>query len=191
MPDYNDCTDNELAALLINGDQGAYTQLYNRFKGILYVHAYRILQDKEDAKDIVQELFTVLWVKRDSLTLKTGIASYLYAAVRNRVFDKISSKKVESRYFESLKDFSLEEGYSTDSVVQEKELSALIEKEIAALPDKMRQIFELSRKNNLSHKEIATQLILSDKTVKKQVNNALRILRLKLGSLNTIFFTFF
>lgn len=191
MPDYNDCTDNELAALLINGDQGAYTQLYNRFKGILYVHAYRILQDKEDAKDIVQELFTVLWVKRDSLTLKTGIASYLYAAVRNRVFDKISSKKVESRYFESLKDFSLEEGYSTDSVMQEKELSALIEKEIAALPDKMRQIFELSRKNNLSHKEIATQLILSDKTVKKQVNNALRILRLKLGSLNTIFFTFF
>lgn len=191
MPDYNNCTDNELAALLINGDQRAYTQLYNRFKGILYVHAYRILQDKEDAKDIVQELFTVLWVKRDSLTLKTGIASYLYAAVRNRVFDKISSKKVESRYFESLKDFSLEEGYSTDSVVQEKELSALIEKEIAALPDKMRQIFELSRKNNLSHKEIATQLILSDKTVKKQVNNALRILRLKLGSLNTIFFTFF
>lgn len=191
MPDYNDCTDNELAALLINGDQGAYTQLYNRFKGILYVHAYRILQDKEDAKDIVQELFTVLWVKRDSFTLKTGIASYLYAAVRNRVFDKISSKKVESRYFESLKDFSLEEGYSTDSVMQEKELSALIEKEIAALPDKMRQIFELSRKNNLSHKEIATQLILSDKTVKKQVNNALRILRLKLGSLNTIFFTFF
>lgn len=191
MPDYNNCTDNELAALLINGDQRAYTQLYNRFKGILYVHAYRILQDKEDAKDIVQELFTVLWVKRDSLTLKTGIASYLYAAVRNRVFDKISSKKVESRYFESLKDFSLEEGYSTDSVMQEKELSALIEKEIAALPDKMRQIFELSRKNNLSHKEIATQLILSDKTVKKQVNNALRILRLKLGSLNTIFFTFF
>jgi len=167
MPDYNNCTDNELASLLIDGDQKAYAQLYDRFKGILYVHAYRILQDREDAKDIVQELFTVLWVKRSSLVFKTGIASYLYTSVKNRVFDKISSKKVASRYFESLRDFTLDEGYSTDDIIQEKELSALIEKEIAALPDKMRQIFELSRKGNLSHKEIASQLVLSDKTVKK------------------------
>lgn len=191
MPDYNNCTDNELAALLIDGDQKAYAQLYDRFKGILYVHAYRILQDREDAKDIVQELFTVLWIKRSGLILKTGIASYLYTSVRNRVFDKISSKKVASRYFESLKDFTLDEGYSTDDIIQEKELSALIEKEIAALPDKMRQIFELSRKGNLSHKEIANQLVLSDKTVKKQVSNALRILRLKLGSLGVMLFTMF
>jgi len=191
MPDYNNCTDNELASLLIDGDQKAYTQLYDRFKGILYVHAYRILQDREDAKDIVQELFTVLWVKRSSLVFKTGIASYLYTSVKNRVFDKISSKKVASRYFESLRDFTLDEGYSTDDIIQEKELSALIEKEIAALPDKMRQIFELSRKGNLSHKEIASQLVLSDKTVKKQVSNALRILRLKLGSLCSMLFTLF
>jgi len=189
MPDYNNCTDNELASLLIDGDQKAYAQLYDRFKGILYVHAYRILQDREDAKDIVQELFTVLWVKRSSLVFKTGIASYLYTSVKNRVFDKISSKKVASRYFESLRDFTLDEGYSTDDIIQEKELSALIEKEIAALPDKMRQIFELSRKGNLSHKEIASQLVLSDKTVKKQVSNALRILRLKLGSLGSMLFT--
>ncbi len=58
---------------------------------------------------------------------------------------------------------------------------AIIEKEIGALPPKMREVFELSRKENLSHKEIAEKLNLSEKTVKKQVNNSLKILRSKLG----------
>ncbi|HYH56791.1 MAG TPA: RNA polymerase sigma-70 factor [Anseongella sp.] len=180
-------TDNELAQLLREGDKAAYTEVYNRFKGLLYVHAYRMLQDREEAKDVVQELFTVLWTKRSTLFFKTGIASYLYASVRNRVFDRISRKKVESSYFESLKDFIPRTDCSTDTRVQEKELAALIEKEITALPVKMREIFELSRKANLSHKEIAEQLIISDKTVKKQVSNALKILRLKLSVVIIIF----
>lgn len=190
MQDYHNCTDHELASLLIEGDQGAYTELYHRFKGVLYVHAFRMLQDKDDAKDIVHDLFTALWTKRASLTFRSGIASYLYTSVRNRVFDAISHKKVRSRYLESLKELSLEEGYSEDELLHEKELAALIEKETAALPDKMRQIFELSRKVNLTHKEIAEKLEISDKTVKKQVSNAVRILRLKLGDAFS-FFTFF
>ena len=188
MNGYSGYTDNELVQLLKENDKAAYTELYHRFKGVLYVHAYRMLQNKEEAQDIVQELFTVLWYKRGSLEFKTGVSSYLYTSVRNRVFDRISHKKVESHYFESLKSFT--EGYcSTDNLLYEKELSALIEKETAALPPKMREIFQLSRNANLSHKEIAEQLVISDKTVKKQVSNAIKILRLKLG--NACFLLFF
>ncbi|MNL67317.1 RNA polymerase sigma factor [compost metagenome] len=60
-------------------------------------------------------------------------------------------------------------------------MTAMIEKEIAALPQKMREVFELSRKQNLSHKEIAEQLGISEQTVSKQVTNALKILKTKLG----------
>lgn len=183
MRPYCDYTDSELAQLLGKGDKAAYTEIYHRFRGLLYVHAYRILRDREEAKDIVQELFTILWVRRSTLLFKSGMASYLYASVRNRVFDRISRKKVESGYFESLKNFIPPSGCNTDDHVQEKELAELIEKEITALPAKMREIFELSRKEHLSYKEIAEQLIISDKTVKKQVSNALKILRLKLGAL--------
>ena len=78
----------------------------------------------------------------------------------------------------------LESNYSvTDHRIREKQLTELINKGIADLPDKMREIFELSRKNSLSHKQIAAQLNLSEQTVKKQVNNALRILRTKLGTM--------
>ncbi|WP_225975133.1 RNA polymerase sigma factor [Anseongella ginsenosidimutans] len=182
MRAYCNCGDKELAQLLKEGDKAAYTELYNRYKGLLYVHAYRILQDKEEAKDVIQDLFIVLWTKREELNYRGGIASYLYASARNRVFDRIARKKVASSYFESLKDFAGHYECSTDKQLEEKELAAIIEKEISALPLKMREIFQLSRMENLSHKEIAEQLIISDKTVKKQVSNALKILRLKLGA---------
>lgn len=178
---YCDCDDNELGNLLIEGDKAAYTELYNRYKGLLYLHAYRILQDTEEAKDVVQDLFITLWAKREQLNYRKGIAAYLYTSVRNRVFDRIARKKVASSYFESLKDFAPLYEYSADKQLEEKELASVIEREISALPAKMREIFQLSRKENLSHREIAEQLVISDKTVKKQVSNALKILRLKLG----------
>lgn len=173
MGTYRNFTDNELTQLLREGDEAAYTEIYTRFKGILYLHACRMLQDREEAKDVVHDLFTALWVKHACLTFRKGIAVYLYTAVRNRVFDRISHKKVESHYFESLKDF-VPEADPADDLLHEKQLAALVEKEIAALPVKMRTVFELSRKASLSYKEIVGQLKVSDKTVKKQISNALK-----------------
>jgi RNA polymerase sigma factor (sigma-70 family) len=93
----------------------------------------------------------------------------------------IAHQQVESKYVSSLQRF-LEEGYCvTDHQVRERQLAALIEKGISELPPKMREVFELSRKQAMSHKEIAEQLNLSEQTVRTQVKNALRILRLKLG----------
>lgn len=188
MNSYCNFEDRELTQLLKEGDEAAYTELYTRYRAVLYVHAYRILQDKEEAKDAVQELFITLWAKRDVLNYQTGIASYLYASIRNRVFDRIARKKVASSYFESLKQFAPLYEYSTDNELEAKELAHLIESEVDALPAKMREIFLLSRAEQLSHREIAEQLVISDKTVKKQVSNALKILKVKLGVLLFFFF---
>ncbi|MNE57830.1 RNA polymerase sigma factor [compost metagenome] len=72
---------------------------------------------------------------------------------------------------------------ATDYLIRHNDLSALIEKEIAALPRRMREVFELSRKTNLSRKEIANELNLSEQTVKSHMHHALRILKTKLGAL--------
>ena len=71
----------------------------------------------------------------------------------------------------------------TDETIREKELKGIIEREIASLPAKMRAVFEMSRNENLSYKEIAEELCISDKTVKKQINNAIKILRKKINLL--------
>lgn len=181
MLTYSLLSDLELTALLKEGDAAAYTVVYNRYFNELYIHAYARLRDKEEAQDVVHELFATLWNKRAELMFKSSLPAYLYTAVRNRILDVIAHQQVESRYVTSLQHF-IEEGYCiTDYQVRERQLAALIEKGISELPPKMRAIFELSRKHAMSHKEIAEQLNLSEQTVRTQVKNALRILRLKLG----------
>lgn len=181
MLNYETISDNELAELLRSGDRAAFTEIYNRYKWLLHTHAYKWMQDREEAKDIIHELFAALWTKRESLSFPDNLSAYLYTAVRNRIFNVISHQKVASQYLNSLQAFIDEEQAAADHLVREKQMTLLIEKEIAALPAKMRAVFELSRKEQLSHKEIAEKLMLSEQTVRKHVQHALKILRVKLG----------
>jgi RNA polymerase sigma-70 factor (ECF subfamily) len=102
--------------------------------------------------------------------------------VRNRIFDLLSRKKLRSNYVSSIQGFALEH-QTTDHRVRQNQLTEIIEREIRALPPRTREIFELSRKGHFTHKQIAEQLNLSEQTVKSTVNNALKILRVKLGTL--------
>lgn len=182
MARYTDYSDTQLLGLMSEDDSQAFAQIYQRYKGVLFVHAYRMLRNYEESKDILQELFTTFWIKRSEIVLTSTLSAYLYGALRNRVFDTIAHRKVQQKYISSLAEF-IEEGQCiTDQQVREHELAALIEKEVSLLPPKMRRVFELSRNQHLSYQEIADELQISDKTVKKQVNNALNILREKLDT---------
>ena len=181
MSGYHLHTDEELFVLIKEGNHTAYTQVFDRFYSLLYLHALKILLDEDEAKDLVQELFEMIWLKRDSLTVNGSVSAYLYASTRNMVLNQIAHKKVKTKYLDSLGEFIGQEDYLADFYVREKELKRIIEKEIAALPQKMSEIFKLSRTEYLSHKEIASRLHLSELTVKTQVKRALRILKPKLG----------
>ena len=181
MARYEKHNDLELTTLMKSGDHEAYTEIYNRFKSVLYVHAYNKLRNIEEAKDVVQDLFVSLWNNRTTLDLTGQLSSYLYQSVTNRVFRVIERQGLASDHLGSVQQ-SINSGNNiTDYRVRERMLEVMIQKEVDALPEKMKKIFLLSRKASLSHKEIAEQLGISDATVKKQVNNALKILRTRLG----------
>jgi len=180
-------SDNDLLSLVREGDHAAFTAIYHRYKRLLYKHAYQRLRNEPEVDDIIHELFTSLWEKRETLAPQINLAGYLYTAVRNRIMDFLARQNVQSGYIGSLQAFMEKTESATDHLLRENQLTALIEKEIAALPPKMREVFELSRKAHLSHKEIAEHLGISEKTVKSQVNNALKILRVKLGFLVWLF----
>jgi RNA polymerase sigma-70 factor (ECF subfamily) len=191
MSSYKLYTDSELIHLLRADDRTAFSEIYVRYGERLYKQAYHVLKNREDAKDIVQDIFTSLWNKRAELQIN-NLAGYLYIANRNQVIKLIAHKKISSVYFDWLQTMTEEGADIADHAIQEKQLQELVEGEVGKLPSKMRLVFNLSRKAHLSHKEIAAKLHLSEATVKTQVKNALRILRSKLEAfLYAILFLFY
>ncbi|WP_025146389.1 RNA polymerase sigma factor [Pedobacter jeongneungensis] len=181
MSTYNSLTDHELFVLMQDGNRYAFEEIYERFNGLLYIYACKMVPDREDARDIVQEIFVYLW-SNPNIKIKSQLSAYLYTAVRYKIFDWLDKNKSRTNYLQSLENFADQGDYVTDNYIREREFASLIEKEVALLPPKMRLIFEMSRRQHLTQKEIADILHLSDKTVKKQMSNALKVLRLKLTS---------
>jgi RNA polymerase sigma-70 factor (family 1) len=191
MADLKKFSDVELLNLLRDSDHAAYGEIFRRYFYLIFTHAYRKLGDEERAKDVVQDVFATLWFNRESNLPVSNLAGYLYAGVRNKIFDLFAHEQVKTRHVESLKAYlSVHGSAATDHRIRENQLRAYIDREIEALPPKMRRIFEMSRKEHLSHKEIAEQLGVSENNVSKQVNNALRILRTKLGLIIYLYFLF-
>jgi RNA polymerase sigma-70 factor (family 1) len=188
---YKSYVDSELIRLMLSDDYKAYMEVYERYSQQLYRHACKKLSDRDQIKDLLQEVFAALWQNRSSLTPESPLAGYLYATLRYRIIKLIAHKKVESVYFESLTSYNIHDNRTADYLVREKELGQLIESEIIRLPEKMQEVFRMSRQSHLSHKEIAEELGLSETTVKKHVNNALKVLRPKFGTLLSLAYFFF
>jgi RNA polymerase sigma-70 factor (ECF subfamily) len=175
------CPDDQLLMLLKEDDKEAFDFIYNRYWGPLFIYVAKVVADKDAAKDIVQEVFVSLWFRRMSLSDIISLRAYLFTAARYKGLTYIKDNIDKNKYLESLKLFFEGEGSSISQQMEANELSLLIDREIASLPPKMRAVFILSRKENLSHKLISEKLMISDKTVKKQINNVLKHLRLKLA----------
>lgn len=189
MNNYNTYSDLDLALLLKRGDKPAYTEIYHRYKKPLYSFLWKRTQDRELIIDILQDVFLSVWDKRENINFEKSLSGYLFSSVRNRLLDAIAHEKVQQRYIDSFYNFINLSEASADTLIRSKEMSAIIAKEISALPPRTREVFELSRHSNLSRREIALQLGISEQTVKSHMFNALKILKLKLGSL--MFFILF
>lgn len=182
-------SDEELLSLLKQGSKEAFNQIYERYYTLLYAHAHRKLQDKEDVRNILQMLFVYIWNNKENLAIHSSLSAYLYTSVRNRILNFIRDSKVREKYLVSLQEFSEKGENLVESRLHEKELIKVVEQEVARLPPQMRLVFEMSRNMDMSHSEIATELNISPLTVRVHIKNALRILRVKLGT--NIFSIFF
>ena len=170
-------SDQELVALLKTGNQAAFTEIYDRYWRIMYGHVYKMLLDEEEAKDIIQELFSSLWINSDRIPDQLNLSGYLYVMAKNKVLNLIRKNKFQTAYLNSLAKFINEACTATMDELNERDLATAIEREIQSLPPRMKQVFELSRKENLSYKEIAERLGISEETVKKQVHNSIKAIK--------------
>ncbi len=173
----NALSDIELWLLVKQEDATAFETLYNRYWEQSYKTCYWHLLDQESAKDIVQELFVDLWVKREQINITETLEGYIKVALRNRVFNHIRSLNTKKKHNHNAAVQAPVAGSEVQERYSEKELRQLYLAEIGKLPDKMKDVFTLNKEEGYSISEVAQKLSLSEQTVKNQLSNALKRIR--------------
>ena len=170
--------DQQLLKNIAKNCQHSFSILYEKYWESAYGSAYKRLKDSDQAKDIVQEIFTYIWFKRATLQID-NLPAYLHVSVRNKVFKHVDKQKSIHPFFavlETLPALHLQ----TDSDLLTKEFFKAYENLVKSLSPKKQQIFRLRFEEDLSTKEIAQQLGLSRKTVQNQLTRAVIYLRTSL-----------
>jgi RNA polymerase sigma-70 factor (family 1) len=176
-------SDEDLLHRMAEDDQAAFTCLYRRHWEALFISTVRVIGNREDAEDIIQEVFASLWNRRKALNLTGRLAGYLQVSVKYKAINYIDRNITRRHYLEALSRVAdAGTAASPEVLLRVKEVQQLIQTVIGNMPPKMREVFQLSRREHLSHKEIAIRLGISEETVKKHIQHAMQLLRSALGS---------
>lgn len=178
MNRYLHLPDAQLMMSLREGDNTAFTEIYNRYWKKLLAIAYHHSGDKTIAEEIVQEVFIGLWNRRQELYIDHG-AAYLATAVRLAVFKQYAREKRRAEIKAAVTDpvLSSWDEEKIYSRFQQQYIQGIVEQ----LPEKCRLVFRLSREEGLSIPEIAQKLGIAEKTAEAHLTKALRELRVKLN----------
>ena len=165
---------------LKSGEHKAYEMLFKEFYAPLCRYAYSMLRDTDESEDLVQKTFCKLYDQRESIEIHTSVKSYLYRIVHNDCLNKIKQQSIRAEH-------NLHYAYEKDTtsnhvenVVLANELERQIESVIESMPPRCKEVFKMSRQQQLSYAEIAKELNISANTVETQIVKALRILRTEL-----------
>lgn len=168
-------TDADVLGRLKAGRQDAFESIFKSYYPQLVGVAESMLRERAAAEDVVQDVMVELWRRRENMDVATSLRAYLFRAVRNRALNQLRHQKVAPRADPGAAE--LVSIPATDRDFETREINRALRAAVAGLPDRCREVFELSRIQRLSYAEIATALDISVKTVEAQMGKALRVLR--------------
>lgn len=164
--------DGELLLQLRKGDRIAFDELFNRFAEPIHTYVKMRLNGSEEADDVLQEVFIRLWNKRQSIVIHTSFRNYLYTIVQHCICDhQRASKRKRYTLTAEMPDHT-EERPQPDEQYQYKQAYHIWKNATNKLPGQMRRIYSMKNEEQLSVKEIASELQLSEQTVKNQLHTA-------------------
>lgn len=178
---YSLLSDEELMVKLNQSDNHAFKEVYDRYWQMLYNHARRMLKSDLEAADVVQDVFTNMLTSMGRIKFASTLPAYLVQSIRNKIINMFHHDQVKAKYIQSIKHYLDHESNATDASIRDSQMAAIIQQEIDALPPKMREVFNLSKRAYLSNKEIAEAMDISETTVKKHLRVAMQKLRIRLG----------
>lgn len=188
-------SNSELILLIQKNDRVAFYHLYEKYSKRLYGFVLRYIKQKEDAEEIVQEVFVKIWESRNKIDAYSSFESFLFTIAYNSTMSLLRKRTNEKKYLEHLK--LLQQPDNSLEIIEEihfNELNDRVQSLLNELTPRQKEIFLLSREDGLSHDEIAKKLDVTVNTVKKHMVNTLAYLKSKLDtslSINLLFLFFF
>jgi len=185
------CDDEHLVQEIKAGNMLAFDEVYRKYSKRLFRFSYNLLKSKEDAENIVQDVFLNLWANRHKIEKGTSLKYYIYTIAYHASINIIRKKLKESDYLEHL--MSLQEPLeeAVDLQVEFRELDEKLKSIIDALPDRQKEVYILHRVERLKYSEISERLGISVNTIENHMSRALRTIREKLGNYSLITVIFF
>ena len=177
----------ELVCKLKRGDKVAFEEIYGLFHKKIYLFCIGYGLPQVDAEEITQEVFIKLWLKRTSIDEDKSLNSYLYKIGKNIIIDEFK-KKIKIKATQEYQMSLIIPCNNVEEDMDYKDLQKQMEETLMYLPERRREIFELSRVKGLSHKEIAEELGISTKTVENHLTQALNNFRVALQNTNFLLF---
>jgi RNA polymerase sigma-70 factor (ECF subfamily) len=178
MTGINNLTDDaELLVLLRQGNEAAFTQIYERYHKMLYVLACRYLKGRELAEDAVQHVFIKLWEHRADIAIALSLRNYLFTMTKNYILNRIRSDNtaVEHHYRIAQRSDDYEDNLL--ETIEQNELMDIFHKAVALLPAQKREVCLLKMEEKLSNQDIADTMQISVNTVKTHYAQAVKMLR--------------
>lgn len=166
----------ELLLSLKQGSNQAFTVLYERYWKQVYKFSRLYLTNATVAEDVVQDVFVKIWESRHFINENDNFKGLLFIITRNFVFNQ-HRKCLNEDFYKMTVVAALEEPFDIEQEIEANDLSEYIDNLVSELPPRCREIFNMSRKEQLSYREIASALSISEKTVEVQINKALRYLK--------------
>lgn len=169
--------DRKLIEDIRNGEEGAFERLFKRYYRNLCIYALKYIPDELIVEDLVQEMFQKLWEKRDNFYITSSLDSYLFRSIHNLAINYINHEKIKNSYKDRVIKGYKEKVYNDENAYWELDLETIVNKNIEDLPERRKQIFKMSRFEDMKNQEIADKLNVSIKTVEAQMTQAIRFLR--------------
>ena len=173
------CTDEQLVAIVRDGNDEAFAELFNRHWERVYNMVYARIKDRVVTEEMAQEIFMKLWDKRAELAID-NFSAYLYTCVKHRCLNYIESKIARKKHWERYKVFLPVQDDSTSKLIALNDLREALEKGLNKIPQKSKMIFRMNRIEGQSVKQIAGQMNLSEKAIQYHLTRSVRELRLYL-----------
>ena len=174
-------TDEELLLKMADDNRQAFTVLYRRYWEDLFVTAAKALRGKEEAADVVQDVFISFWNRRKELNIKGSVPAYLHTSIRYKCIHYIEKNITRRDYLLQLADVEVSNpSGNAETNLQLKEMQQIVSNTVAKMPAKMQEAYKLSRQEHLSYKQVAESMGISVETVKKHIQYALHLIRTNL-----------